>query len=731
MKLNIKTKLIFFVLFAAVVFFILIYVLVFPQMKNYAFERNQETASEISQKYSLLIQTKLDNTIELLNTILKTNKENISENEYALKNFINQFPSVKSIWSISEISENEYNYKNFSRINNEIIYTSDLKNNEHYVQLYKNIKNNPKEADFVLNKKLSEKDIDKIYYSLYIPSYSFNEPNGITGIDIDLKLLIEELNIYIENDKMPVFLATNQNLYEINSELINKQLPKEELFNTIKSSPENKFYYNNSDDNYYIISTPVLINFNSSALKIIVAVDTEIINEKIRNFLLRYVFIALLSLFALGLILFFIFGNFMNRLKITKIVLNAMADGNVSKINELDTTQTDELSSINKSVNLINSNLDRTAQFIEQIASGNFNFEYLSLIKEDNIGNLLIGMRENLKKSRELEIQRKEADERQTWATLGAAKFSEIIREHSDNLEELAYAIIRDIVNYIDATQGGLFIINENEKNEKLIELIAAYAYNRKKMLSKKITWGVGLVGRCILEKETIFITKVPEKYLSITSGLGEKNPASLLIVPLIFHEEVFGVVELASFKEIEQYKIDLVEQVSESIASAIQMVKINVRTAELLRETKIKSEQSASQEEEIRQNIEEMQAATDELNTQLDDVSRIYNALFSVAEVAVFDANGRIIDISEGYLKFLNKNRNEIIGKIQGSFSYNVPDSESFNVFWRELRNGKTMELEQILKIDDESKRTYTVYIPVKNQDNKVYKVIGYMKQK
>jgi PAS domain-containing protein len=174
-----------------------------------------------------------------------------------------------------------------------------------------------------------------------------------------------------------------------------------------------------------------------------------------------------------------------------------------------------------------------------------------------------------------------------------------------------------------------------------------------------------------------------------------------------------------------------LVEQVSESIASAIQMVKINVRTAELLRETKIKSEQSASQEEEIRQNIEEMQAATDELNTQLDDVSRIYNALFSVAEVAVFDANGRIIDISEGYLKFLNKNRNEIIGKIQGSFSYNVPDSESFNVFWRELRNGKTMELEQILKIDDESKRTYTVYIPVKNQDNKVYKVIGYMKQK
>ena len=46
----------------------------------------------------------------------------------------------------------------------------------------------------------------------------------------------------------------------------------------------------------------------------------------------------------------------------------------------------------------------------------------------------------------------------------------------------------------------------DNEK-DKYIELVSCFAYNRQKFIEKKIEIGVGLIGRSIQEKETIYIT--------------------------------------------------------------------------------------------------------------------------------------------------------------------------------------------------------------------------------
>jgi PAS domain-containing protein len=156
-------------------------------------------------------------------------------------------------------------------------------------------------------------------------------------------------------------------------------------------------------------------------------------------------------------------------------------------------------------------------------------------------------------------------------------------------------------------------------------------------------------------------------------------------------------------------------------------MVKINVRTAELLRETKIKSEQAASQEEEIRQNIEEMQTATDELNKKLDTVSGTMDAIKEVANIAEFDVNGRVTDISAAFLKILKKEKSEVIGKLQGSFSIDAPNIESFNQFWRDLKKGNQKEFEQMINIGDEILRIYSVYIPIINEEGDVYKVTSF----
>ena len=152
---------------------------------------------------------------------------------------------------------------------------------------------------------------------------------------------------------------------------------------------------------------------------------------------------------------------------------------------------------------------------------------------------------------------------------------------------DFSFNIISNLVKYVGANQGGLFVINDDNKDDIYFELTAGYAYNIRKILKKQVKPGVGLIGRCILENDSIYISNLPEDYINITSGLGEKSPQYLLIVPFKFNNEIYAVAEIASFNEIEPYKQQFVEEVGNSIASTIATVKINIRTNKLLQELK------------------------------------------------------------------------------------------------------------------------------------------------
>jgi hypothetical protein len=79
-----------------------------------------------------------------------------------------------------------------------------------------------------------------------------------------------------------------------------------------------------------------------------------------------------------------------------------------------------------------------------------------------------------------------------------------------------------------------------------------------------------GLVGRCVQEGNTLFLNYIPEDYIKIKSGLGEDNPRCLLILPLRLHEEIMGVIEIATPEEFQDFQIEFVERIGTSIASSM-----------------------------------------------------------------------------------------------------------------------------------------------------------------
>jgi methyl-accepting chemotaxis protein len=244
--------------------------------------------------------------------------------------------------------------------------------------------------------------------------------------------------------------------------------------------------------------------------------------------------------------------------------------------------------------------------FITAVMQGNYEAEH-QLDNGDELGRLLLQMRDNMKKVGE-------EDKVRNWSTEGMAKFADILRHNNNNAALLYDDIIANIVKYMRANQGGLFILDEDEHDPHL-KLVACYAYDKKKFKDKAVKIGQGLVGQAFLEKEVIHRTDIPGDYLKITSGLGASMPRNLLIVPLKVNEEVQGVLEIASFHPISDYQIEFLCKVGESIASTISMTKINARTKILLEESQQQGEEMRAQEEEMRQNMEELQATQEEVH--------------------------------------------------------------------------------------------------------------------
>jgi methyl-accepting chemotaxis protein len=252
--------------------------------------------------------------------------------------------------------------------------------------------------------------------------------------------------------------------------------------------------------------------------------------------------------------------------------------------------------------------MEANIKFADDISQGELKAEY-QLDDTDNLGNSLMNMRNSL-----LEASIREEKER--FTNVGLATVGEILRNNVNDLTTLCDQVISELVTYMQANQGGIFILTDEESDTApYLELIASRAFDRKKYQEKKINIGQGLVGQAYLEKQSILINDVPDNYISITSGMGQSNPKSILIVPLKSNEDIVGVIELASFKKFSSTDIAFLEKVGESIASTVLSAKVTQKTIKLLEESEMMTEQMQAQEEEMRQNMEELQATQEEMD--------------------------------------------------------------------------------------------------------------------
>lgn len=365
-------------------------------------------------------------------------------------------------------------------------------------------------------------------------------------------------------------------------------------------------------------------------------------------------------------------------------------------------------------------------RFVERIRSGEIDAEFHA--DEDFVlGKAIVNLRDNLKQSKEEELLRKREDEQRAWMAEGMAMFGEILRANNDNMAELSYSIISRLVKYVKAVQGGFYILEDNDGENKHFLLTASYAYERRKFADKRLEWGEGLVGACALEKETIHLKKVPEGYLHITSGLGDATPDNLLIIPLKVNDEVHGVIEVASFKLFEKFEVDFIEKVAESIATTISSVKINIRTAMLLNDSRERAEAMTEQETQLRQNMEELQATQEEAARQAEKFISFTNSVNHTLIRAEYDVNGILLYANTQFLHKLEYVSNSEVEGQPISMFVNKKDHIWFDEIWQSLTHGgKHFEGDmKLVTRDGKDLWTIATYTSVRNAFGGVDKIL------
>lgn len=285
-------------------------------------------------------------------------------------------------------------------------------------------------------------------------------------------------------------------------------------------------------------------------------------------------------------------------------------------------------------------------------------------------------------------------EERRLWENQGLASFSDLLRRF-DSTEHLADEVVRFIVKYLSCNQGSLFVLSDSE--EDALELKAAYAFDKKKFLSKTINVGQGLVGQCFLEKETVVLFDVPQNYVKITSGLGTANPNCIVIVPLKYNDQVTGVIEVASFQRLEPNQIKFLEKCAEAFASVIQSARVNQNVKQLLNESQQQTEELRSQEEEMRQNMEELQATQEQITRQLEENSKIKVLLEArekvLAQTTILsesDAFGTITYVNSKFVEVSRFREDELIGKGHNIVRHPDMPKEIFKLMWSTIKKGE-----------------------------------------
>ncbi|HEY8936489.1 MAG TPA: HAMP domain-containing protein [Cyclobacteriaceae bacterium] len=277
---------------------------------------------------------------------------------------------------------------------------------------------------------------------------------------------------------------------------------------------------------------------------------------------------------------------------------------------------------LTENVNQLAANLTTQVRSISEVASAVTKGDLTRTIRVDAKGELEAlkdTINQMISNLRETTLRNQDQD----WLKSNLAKFTQMLQGQRD-LKTVTQRILSELAQVVSTHYGAFYILKQDDETLQVklkLKLFAAYAYKEERNVPKEFAIGEGLVGQCAFEKERILLTNVPAGYVKINSSLGKAKPASLIILPVVFENNVKAVIELASLDNFSETHLDFLNQLTESLGIVLNTIETNTRTEELLTQSQSLAGELKTQQEELRRTNDELQDKALLLVKQKDEV--------------------------------------------------------------------------------------------------------------
>lgn len=197
-------------------------------------------------------------------------------------------------------------------------------------------------------------------------------------------------------------------------------------------------------------------------------------------------------------------------------------------------------------------------------------------------------------------------------------RFDGILREnYNKTLPEFSEIVLTELAQHFQVSRGAFFVFNR--KKERM-QVTAGYACSIGRMEITRFKSGEGLLGECVARKEMIYLENLPKKII-INTSLSELQSVSILMLPLVFNDEVGGLIEFVSPKKFLESDLNILEEISRNIASVLVNFLSNLENRQLIERLKNQTQKLHDKELQLRKNIEKLEATQEEMKAKQDQL--------------------------------------------------------------------------------------------------------------
>jgi len=300
--------------------------------------------------------------------------------------------------------------------------------------------------------------------------------------------------------------------------------------------------------------------------------------------------------------------------------------------------------------------------------------------------HLVENQTEMLKVESELR-ERQRLMERSQWLESNLSDFDDVMRQcYNKPLPEFSEAIMLKLAELLKATQGAFYVY---EETEDLLYMTGGYACTPQTVKRATFKSGDGLVGQLVKTKKMVHLDNLPADSVLVESALTKVRSKTLVLVPLLYNEDIQGVIEVAVLQDIDDLHLEFLQRLARNVATMLQSTRGILRTQKLL-------EQSQEIAVQLQRNARELENTKQEVEQKASEFRNQFEAIDHAMVVLEYTIDGDILSINENFEEISGYVQAELVGKHHTIFlTEKYTASEEYRQLWHKIRNNDVVESE------------------------------------